>query len=241
MILFMEFFFIQLMLLYLLDMKSKKDWLILLQPLIFVFLFLVFPLLKSMKAKFDLQREEKKVIQEIPNLVDFLRSYLMAGFILPNAITAVLKQKKWSAPIQYSLTSVSNHFAQGKSFRESLSMGIEYAKAKKSRQYLCLLYLSLRLGSATGENLTHILEKMKHKTQDRLGLERKLRMTTAQMRLQALVITLAPSCLGGVVYLLSPDSILFFFQTFVGNALLILMIILNSLGAYFIFQILKIK
>ena len=238
---FFFMFLIQLIILFIFEMKSKRDYLLLIHPLLY-FCFLLFNFIFIRGINYLLsRREEKKSIKEIPKLIDFLKSYLLAGLLLPNAMTAVLKQKNWCYPIRYSLTSICNHFDQGKSFKESLSFGLEFTKANKSRQYLCFLFLALRLGCSTGENLTQILEKMKEKTKDRLNLERKLKMTTAQMRLQSLVIILAPLFLSFILYLLSPEAILFFFRSSVGNILLIFMVILNFIGAYLINQILRIK
>ena len=234
-------FLVQFIILFVFEIKRNRDYLILIHPLIyFLYLFLNFIFIRGINYLLA-RREENKSMKEIPKLIDFLKSYLLAGLLLPNAMTAVLKQKKWCYPIRYSLTYICNHFDQGNSFKDSLSFGIEFTKAKKSRQYLCFLFLALRLGCSTGENLTQILEKMKDKTQDRLNLERKLKMTTAQMRLQSLVIILAPLFLSFILYLLSPEAILFFFRSPIGNILLVFMVILNIFGAYLIHQILRIK
>ncbi|MES2615767.1 MAG: hypothetical protein V4591_10165 [Bdellovibrionota bacterium] len=220
---------------------SKKDYLFIFHPCIFIAVLLLIELFNVIKNFYSNFQEERKVTKEIPALIDFIKSYLLAGLLLPSALTFVLKQKKWCSPIQNSLSAICNNYAHGKSFQESLYCGINLTKTKQSYQYLCIFYLSLRLGYSTGENMTHILEKVKYKTQDRLNLERKLKMTTAQMRLQSLVIILSPFFLGFIIFLVSPEYILFFFQETVGRFLFIFMIILNVLGAYFLNRILKIR
>lgn len=223
------------------EISKKIDYLFLVHPIVYIFFKIFLEILEKANNKIRFYREEKKIIREIPTLIDFLKSYMLAGLLLPAATMAVLKQKKWCYPIQYSLTHICNNYAQGKSFKICLTEAILLAKERKTRQYLSILYLSLRLGCSTGENLTQILEKVKDKTNDRLHLDRKLKMTTAQMRLQSMVIILAPIVLALIIYLIFPDYILFFFQTGIGNMLLCLMIALNLLGGYFINRILRIQ
>ncbi len=221
--------------------KKKRDYIFVVHPLLYLVFNIFYEILLLLKNIYFLIQDEKNIIKEIPILIDFLKSYLQAGLLLPMSVSSVLKQRKWCLPIQNSLIYICNNYAQGKSFKESLSAAILLVKEKKSRQYLCLLYLSLRIGCASGENIIQIIDKVKNKTQDRLSLERKLKITTAQMRLQSIVIILSPFFLAFIVYLISPEYILFFFNEIIGRALLTVMIVLNVLGAYFLQKILEIK
>jgi tight adherence protein B len=219
----------------------KNNFLFFLQPILyFLGLILIFYFAK-LKEKFTDTLEDRKITREIPTLIDFLRSYLLAGMILPNALSLVLKQKKWCKPIMSCLSEICHEHAKGTRFQECLSHGIDFAKQTNSRQYLCLLFLSLRAGISCGENIGSILEKVKTKTQDRLELNRKLKLITAQMRLQSLVILLAPMGLGIIIQLISPNYLHFFFTSKCGHFLFAIMIILNLLGAYFLKKILTIK
>ncbi len=92
----------------------------------------------------------------------------------------------------------------------------------------------------SGENIINIIEKVKQKTQERLELNRKLKMTTAQMRLQALVILLSPVCLCFIIFFISPDYILFFINNYIGLTLLLLMVIFYILACYFLHKFLRI-
>lgn len=221
--------------------KNKYYYFFIIHPSIYFIILMAIRMFGLLNTFYIQRNEEKKITKEIPTLIDFLKSYMIAGLLLPNALEEVLKNKKWCRPISDTLNYICSNYMQGKSFKESLTNGINLVKYKKSRQYLCLLFVSLRLGYSTGENLTQILEKVKNKTQDRINLERKLKVTTAQMRLQATVIILSPLFLSIIVYFISPEYILFFFRTSMGLSLFILMIFMNICGAYFLNRILRIK
>ncbi len=215
--------------------------LFILNPLI-IFILKYFSIFRIKFYKiFFSYKEEKKILKEIPTLIDYLKSYMISGLLLPAAISNALKYRQWCMPIQSSLEIFCNNYAHGKSFQESLSEAILLIKSNKNGRHLSLLYISLRLGYSTGENINNILEKVKHKTQDCLNLERKLTLTTAQMRLQSFIVILSPVFLSIVIYFIAPDHILFFFHCTLGRVLLILMISLNILGAYFLKKILAIK
>lgn len=215
----------------------------------FIFNFFIFVQLNTemrdaflkIKKRAFLHREEKKITNEIPNLIDFLKSYLYAGLLPIQAISHALRQKKWCHTIRSTLGVVLNSNMQGKSLNACLTQGILKTQGKESRKYLHLLLSSLRLGCDTGANLIQILEKVQSKTEEKIQLERKIKVATAQIRLQALIIILAPFFLAFILYFLSPAYILFFIETQFGNFLLLIMIILNIIGAITLKSILKLE
>jgi Flp pilus assembly protein TadB len=193
----------------------------------------------TMKQKIFLYREEKNITKEIPTLIDFLKSYLYAGLLPIQALSFALKQKKWSPTTEYILTKILNQQMQGKSLESCLTSGILETQGKKTRRYLNLLLLSLRIGCLSGANLVQILEKVQSKTEEKLSLDRKISIATAQIRLQSWIIILAPIFLGLVLFFISPSYILFFFNDSKGNFLLLIMIFLNVTGALVLKSFLK--
>lgn len=235
------FFLCNFLFFYFIPTKKKIDFLCLIHPILYVLVSLAHFSFFTLQNILCNQREEKKITKEIPTLIDFLRSYLMAGMVLPQMFPYVLAQRNWCEPIKQSLFLICQEQNKGLRFQDCLQKGIEFCKNTPSRQYLCLLFSSLKAGLSSGDNIGTIIEKVKYKTQDRIHLERKLKMMTAQMRMQSLVILLAPLGLSILIYLISPNYILFFFENPVGRFLLFIMIILNSLCAYFLRKILTIK
>ena len=221
--------------------NKKYDYFLSLQPLAFVLFPWILKFMESVFLQYKLNREEKKIILELPGLIEFLKSYLLSGLHLPLALKSLLIQKKWCFPISSALSTICIHYSQGKGFTESLKFGISIAKEKKSRQFLFLLLTTIRQACTSSENVTQILEKVKQKALDSIQLERKIKTTTAQMKLQSFVIILSPIFLALILLLISPNNILFFVQTGVGKFLLFFMIVMNFLGAYFLNRILKIQ
>lgn len=199
------------------------------------------PFISKIKRKISAHREEKKITKEIPTLIDFLKSYLYAGLLPTQAISFALKQKSWSTTTAHVLSTILNQHAQGKPFESCLTAGILETQGKATRQYLNLLLLSLRMGCTSGANLIQILEKIQKKTEEKLALERKIQISTAQIRLQSWVIALAPLFLAMILFFISPSYILFFLQEPKGNALLGLMIFLNVTGSLVLKSLLKME
>lgn len=176
------------------------------------------------------QRQERLVTKELPVLIDFLRSYLMAGLLLPQALSHSLRVKKWCHPICQSLQEIQKSYAYGERFQKSVGHQTGFSGARPSRRFLHQLYLSLTNCPHSGDQVLVVLEKIKHKAQESLSLEKKLRTATAQIRLQSSIIFCAPLALAGILYLISSNSILFFFTEPIGHVLLFMMVILNLAG-----------
>lgn len=98
----------------------------------FIFHFFIFDQLNTemrdaflkIKKRALYSREEKKITNEIPNLIDFLKSYFCAGLLPIQAISHALRQKTWCHAIKSTLNIILNTHMQGKSLNVSLTQGI---------------------------------------------------------------------------------------------------------------------
>jgi tight adherence protein B len=223
--------------------KVEKKFL----PFFFLNIFLYFIILffnhfvLKIKKSIKQSQEIKKQKNEIPKLIEYMKSYVKSG-LQPSQIVKILAQKKiWCVSIQKKLNDISNYNLQGTSFEQSVNMAIQKIVKTKSNQHFIFLLSALRLGHITGGNLISILEKVKLKTENSILIERKIKVTTAHMRLQSAVISLAPCVLALVLWVINPQYIEFFFTNPLGNFLFFIMILMNFIGFYFLKSIAKIE
>ena len=199
-------------------------------------IYLIYPLLKNftyqkiLNLKYKIER--KKQVKEIPKLVEYLKSYLKSGIQTSQAIKIISEKNKWSQPIKNSLTKITNYYSQGMSFESSIHMAILSLTSEKGDHFLIFFLTSLRLGHMSGGNMVSILDKVKIKIESSIFIEQKIKSTTAQMRFQSIIISLAPLAIAFVIWFIFPSYILFFINNEVGIYLLTLMILLNLVGFY---------
>ncbi len=207
---------------------------LLINPILYFLFPFILKYFQVLKISIQNEFERKKQVKEIPKLIEYLSSYIKSGIQVSQAIQFISKKNKWSSPIQNALSQITNYNSQGMSFESSVKITIFSIPKNKFNHFLHFFLSSLRLGHTSGGNMVTILEKVKNKIESSILLDQKIRATTAQMRLQAFVISLAPFVLALVIWFLSPSYILFFFNNEIGNCLLAIMIILNVIGFYFL-------
>ena len=207
-------------------------------------LFFVPELTEVIKTKLRLAAERRLLATayepQLVSVIENLRGCLKAGMPLADALEFVYVKKDWIGAIDAVLKTVCQCRERGMAVRESLHAAMFALPRVGPQRFLRQLLHSLMIGQEMGGNVTKLLEKVQQKTQDSMELQRKIKVSTAQMRMQAWVVTLAPLVLAIILLVLSPGYILFFFQSVPGLLLLALMIFLNIVGAVLLKQISKV-
>lgn len=181
-------------------------------------------------SKVSEYREEKKIFSELPLLIDNLRSCLKAGLCLDDALIFALRKRNWCQLISSTLTKIVLLRKAGTTMSESLTRVKAELDTSFSGRFLGMLLVSVLIGFETGGDLVQLLEKAQEKIQTSLDLRRKIKVFTAQMRMQSMVIALAPVGIAVLLLLLDPERILFFVRSLFGISLLVLMSIFYFVG-----------
>ncbi|WP_233231109.1 type II secretion system F family protein [Silvanigrella aquatica] len=176
----------------------------------------------------------------MPKLIEYFISYLKAGIQVPYCLNLILNKYKWSPPIQKTIYQIITFYNQGMSLDSAVKARIISLGNHKDHYFMVYFLTSLRVGYKSGGNMISTLENVKSKIESNILLKRKIKSTTAQIRLQALIIAMAPLILGIILWFIVPSYILFFFENAVGNLLLLMMIFLNMIGFYFLKMIARI-
>jgi tight adherence protein B len=93
----------------------------------------------------------------------------------------------------------------------------------------------------SGGNLTETFDTIAHTIRERKKVEGKIRSMTAQGVSQGVIIVLMPVVLAGILYLMDPELIRRLWTTWIGLTMVLLMLILQTLGALMIRKIVRIE
>ncbi len=163
---------------------------------IFIVVAVVFPLLWLRRAR---NKRIAKFEGQLPDALDMIVRSLRAGHPAPVAMALVAREMP--DPIGTEFGIVSDEITFG--------LSVEQAVRKLSERVgfegLHLLSVSLSIQSKTGGNLTEILAGLSKVLRERRKLRLKIRSLSAEGRLSAIMISLFPIVMFGVLALIAPS------------------------------------
>jgi len=93
----------------------------------------------------------------------------------------------------------------------------------------------------TGGNLSEILENLAHVVRERFKILRQVRVYTAHGRMTGYVLLALPAVLCVALYFINPDHMNLLFRESMGQMLLMVTLIMQSIGYFWIRQVVKIE
>ena len=162
----------------------------------FAIVALVLPLLWLRRAR---NRRVTRFETQLPDALDMIVRSLRAGHPAPVAMALVAREMP--DPIGTEFGIVSDEITFG--------LSLEQAARKLSERVgfegLHLLSVSLSIQSKTGGNLTEILANLSKVLRERRKLRMKIRSLSAEGRMSAIMISLFPIVMFGVLALIAPS------------------------------------
>lgn len=173
-----------------------------------------------MQIKFRLSKFETQLVDTIVMMVSAMRS----GMNLLQAIELVEKEQDQPTSQEFGL--ILREYKMGVHMEDALVHLSERVKLED----LNLLVVSLTIVMEAGGNLAEMLDTLANVIRKRKKLEGKIKSLTAQGKMQAFVVTLLPSAIGFMMYLMEPAMMIRMFTTTLGMVLIGIMITLQILG-----------
>jgi tight adherence protein B len=146
-----------------------------------------------------------------------LRSWRIRRFAeqLPEAVDIIVRSLKAGHPTPVSLSLVAREMSDpiGTEFGlvcDEMTYGLELARAMRNLlervglDDLRLIVVSMGVQAATGGNLAEILANLSQVIRDRFRMRRKIRAISAEGRWSAVLISIFPFVLFGIITLISP-------------------------------------
>jgi tight adherence protein B len=182
------------------------------------------------------RRKRRRLFEEnFPDALDMLQNGVKAGFGIVKGMQLVAEESPDPVGTEFKRTF------------EEINLGIEMRDALMnfSRRIdsmdLRLFVAALMIQKESGGNLAEILKNISNTIRERFKLIGQIRVFTAQGRFSGLVLGLLPMIFGLLVHMVNPEYITPLFTTPSGRKILMLAILLQLIGYFFIRRILKIK
>lgn len=160
---------------------------------------------------------------------------LKAGFSILQAFESVVKQRR--NPIAQEFGVFLQQTRVGLKFEDALAQLGE----RIGSEDLTLMISAIEIARRTGGNLTEVFDKIASTIRERARIEGRIQALTAMGRLQGLVVGAMPAILLVVLGLMEPRMIKSFVTSLPGILTLVVVVILEVIGALVIRHIVKIK
>jgi tight adherence protein B len=130
---------------------------------------------------------------------------------------------------------------------QEIRLGIEVEEGLRNMlvrmpsEDLDLICTSIAISNSLGGNLAEVFEKITHVIRERRRIEGRIEALTAQGKLQGLVSALLPGFIAIMISYIDPKLMEPLYSTWPGYGLCALLVIMGSLGYFFIRKIVNIE
>lgn len=192
--------------------------------------YLVYNYLKS-------RADNKKMefLKLFPDAIDMMIRGVKAGLNIGRIMKLVSMESKDPVASEYQI--ISQKFDLGVEPEKVLQEAADRIDLEEFRFLVVALVLQMENGGMLGEILTNLSGIVRK----RLELGLKLKAMSAEARMSAIVLSALPFIFAGIMALLNPAHLTTFTETDSGKTLLKILIVLFSMGAFFMLKATKIK
>ena len=177
-----------------------------------------------------LQRFNLQLVDSLVNMSNALK----AGFSVQQAIELVVREG------QNPLAQEFGMFLHQTRVGMRLEEAFDGMQKRVGSDDLALMVAALETARQTGGNLTEVFEKIAHTIRERLRIEMRIRTLTAQGRLQGVIVGAMPLLLAMALFVLDPAMMMTFLRSGFGITLLVVVALLEGVGALVIHRIIRI-
>lgn len=179
-------------------------------------------------------RRLERFNNQLVDALSGMSNALKAGFSIQQAFEAVVKEG--TNPIAQEFSVFLQQLRVGVRFEEALAD----MEGRVGSDDLTLMTQAIEIARQTGGNLTEVFDRISGTIRERQRIEGKIKSLTAQGKMQGRVVSAMPFLLGFLLYMLDPQMMLAFVRSPVGIGILVLMVLMQLCGAYFIRKIVNI-
>ncbi len=183
----------------------------------------VFPLPRLILRYFK-KRRLFKFNEQLEDVLMSMSSSLKAGFSINQAIDEVAEQAPAPISVEFRL------LAQECRLGVPLTQALENMNRRLGSADFELVASAIITARQTGGELTGTLERLAGLIRERMRIGAKLHAMTAMGRLQALMISAMPFVLLFGIYQVSPSLMTGVFDSFVGYAMILVVVVLDVVG-----------
>jgi tight adherence protein B len=191
-----------------------------------IVIFLPATVYRTMRA-----RRMKKFEAQLPDALLMVSGAMRAGASLSIALEGLVKEQP--PPVSQEFELYLKEQRLGVDFEQSLRSMEE----RNPMQDFRMLVTALRINREVGGNLAETMETLGDTLRRKAMMEGKIQSLTAQGKLQGIVMTGLPILLGFLLNFMEPDAMSKLWTTPIGWALLVVILIMESMGYFLIKKI----
>lgn len=173
--------------------------------------------------------------EQFPEALDLLSRALRAGHAFQTAMGMVADELKEPVGPEFKKTFDQQNF--GLPLREALFQMTERVPILDVRFFVTAVLIQ----RDTGGNLSEILDNLAHVVRERFKIKRQVRVHTAHGRFTAFVLLSLPPALAMVLSFINPAHMDLLFTERVGQLLLMVVIVMQTIGFFWIRKVIKIE
>lgn len=170
------------------------------------------------------RRRLKAFDNQLPEILDLMKSSLEAGHTLQRALQAIVDEFSDPARGEFRIVLEQNRLGV------PLARALEYMLVRIPDENLRFLVVAVTIQSEVGSSLANIVAQLSKTIRDRQRMEMKVRALTAQPRLAALIGGLMPLFLMFALHFISPETVNLLFHDPTGFKLTEIVIVLELLA-----------
>lgn len=180
------------------------------------------------------RRRVERFNAQLAGALDGMSNALKAGFSIQQAFDSVVEEGE--NPIAQEFAMFLQQLRVGMTFEDALAD----MDRRMGSDDLTLMIQSIEIARQTGGNLTEVFDRIAETIRERRRIEGKIKSLTAQGRIQGRVVSAMPLVLGLGLYAIDQEMMMTFFRSTMGMVILLLVVVLEILGAVFINRIVNI-
>jgi len=180
-------------------------------------------------------RRRATFADQLPDILQLIASSLQAGFALPQAFDAVVREDNQPASGEFARALAEARLGA------NIEDALEAAANRMESDDLRWTVMAIRIQQGTGGNLAEVLLTIVATIRERGFLRRQAQALSAEGRLSAYILVAMPILLGIWLFISSPDYMRPLYTTSIGELLLASAALLLVAGAFIMRQMIKVE
>ncbi len=181
------------------------------------------------------QQRAARLERQLPDALSLVARSMQAGHAFNSALQIAAQESPW--PMGSELRAVFNEIQYGESANEALSHWAEQVAGQDVRIFV----IAVRIQSETGGNLAELLHQTAALIRERQKLRGTVRVLSAEGRISAVILSLLPFCLAGLLAMLNPGFMAQLWTDPMGIRLLTLALGLMGVGMLWMWQLVRVQ
>ncbi len=190
--------------------------------------FVICGYLPLSKIKSDRSKRMEKFEEQLPEALDMMTRALRAGYPFNEAMHYIAEEMEDPIAKEFGVTFEEINYGR------DIRLAFAYLLQRVPSTNLIATTTAILIQRETGGNLAELLDKISDLLRKRFRFARKVKTITAEARMSAWVLALLPFVVFLAISLRSPDYIKPMFETEQGHSLLIMGLVFQVIGAFWV-------